>query len=250
MAKKETTIENASEMNVFQKLLKARVMFLEKEVKKTGLNRSLEFKYFELNDIVPPITDIGNTLGLLFLTTFTSEVAKMTVVNTDKPEEIITFESPMKEIESKVSSRTGVEITNPIQNLGSAETYQRRYLYLTALDIVENDTIDGEASKDNRKTETESKKTIAKKAPATLVERAEIKQQVVGTDSPANEMQIKALKESLKKLREVAPDQESFIQEIALKTNGFTDIKKKACETLIVQISEMIEAYNASTTAE
>lgn len=246
MAKKETTIENASEMNVFQKLLKARVMFLEKEVKKSGLNRSLEFKYFELNDIVPPITDIGNTLGLLFLTTFTSEVAKMTVVNTDKPEEIITFESPMKEIESKVSSRTGVEITNPIQNLGSAETYQRRYLYLTALDIVENDTIDSDTGKDVK---TENKKTAAKKAPASPVERAEIKQQVVGTDSPANEMQIKALKESLKKLREVAPDQESFIQKIALKTNGFAEIKKKACETLIVQISEMIEAYNSSTTA-
>lgn len=247
MAKKETTIENISDMNVFQKLLKARVMFLEKDVKKTGVNRHLEFKYFELNDIVPPVTDIGNTLGLLFLTTFTTEVAKMTVVNTDKPEETITFESPMKEIESKVSSKTGTEITNPIQNLGSAETYQRRYLYLTALDIVENDTIDGEANKDNRKTEIESKRTAVKKAPTTPVERGEIKQQVVGTDSPANEMQIKALKESLKKLREVAPDQESFIQEVALKTQGFKAIKKKACETLIVQISEMIEAYNAST---
>lgn len=250
MAKKETTIENASEMNVYQKLLKARVMFLEKEVKKTGLNRHLEFKYFELNDIVPPITDIGNTLGLLFLTTFTTEVAKMTVVNTDKPEETIVFESPMKEIESKVSSKTGTEITNPIQNLGSAETYQRRYLYLTALDIVENDTLDGGLGKDSKKDDSASKKSVAKKAPVTPVKRAEIKQQVVGSDSPANEMQIKALKESLKKLREVAPDQESLIQAIDLKTNGFTDIKKKACETLIVQISEMIEAYNASTTAE
>lgn len=247
MAKSTTTIENTSEMNVYQKLLKARVMFLKKEVKITGIHRNPDFKYFELQDIVPPITELGNDLGLLFLTTFSNETAKMTVVNTDKPEETIIFESPMKEIESKISSRTGGAITNPIQNLGSVETYQRRYLYLTALDIVENDTFDGNTNGNNKDVAAEK---TSRKAPATSSERAEIKENIVSSAGPANDMQIKALKDSLKKLREVAPEQESFIQEIAAKTNKFTQIKKKACETLIVQISEMIEAYNASTTAE
>ena len=32
--------------------------------------------------------------------------------------------------------------THPIQNLGAVETYQRRYLYMAALEIVEHDAID------------------------------------------------------------------------------------------------------------
>lgn len=41
-------------MNVRQKLAKARLQFLNQKVKKSGKNMHLEFKYFELEDIVPP----------------------------------------------------------------------------------------------------------------------------------------------------------------------------------------------------
>ncbi len=37
--------------NVYQKLLKARSLFLKSEVQKTGKNMNLSFKYFELDDI-------------------------------------------------------------------------------------------------------------------------------------------------------------------------------------------------------
>ena len=39
--------------NVYQKLLKARAMFLNADPKKSGKNMQLAFKYFELDDIVP-----------------------------------------------------------------------------------------------------------------------------------------------------------------------------------------------------
>ena len=133
-----------TDLNVYAKLLLARKMFLTAGVKKTGVNRHLEFKYFELEDIVPVATEIGNEIGLLFLTTFENEYALMTVVNTDNPTETIEFKSPMKEIDSIESSRTGGKLTNAVQNLGSVETYQRRYLYITALDIVEADGFDGD----------------------------------------------------------------------------------------------------------
>jgi hypothetical protein len=32
--------------------------------------------------------------------------------------------------------------THPIQNLGAVETYQRRYLWMTAMEIVEHDILD------------------------------------------------------------------------------------------------------------
>ena len=50
----------AAEMNVWMKLLVARQKFLEAGVKKSGINRHLEFKYFELEDIVPVITPIAS----------------------------------------------------------------------------------------------------------------------------------------------------------------------------------------------
>ena len=39
--------------NVYQKLIKARELFLNADVQKTGKNMHLSFKYFELDDIVP-----------------------------------------------------------------------------------------------------------------------------------------------------------------------------------------------------
>ena len=51
-------------MNVRQKLAKARLQFLNQKVKKSGKNMHLEFKYFELEDIVPPAIRIFARVGL------------------------------------------------------------------------------------------------------------------------------------------------------------------------------------------
>ena len=48
----------------------------------------------------------------------------------------------------------------------------------------------------------------------------------------------------LKKLKEIDSTQEEFIQQVAIKTDGFTNISKTACEQLINKIGEMIENYN------
>ena len=52
-------------MNVRQKLAKARLYFLNKKVTKSGKNMNLEFKYFELEDIVPSAIRIFAELGLV-----------------------------------------------------------------------------------------------------------------------------------------------------------------------------------------
>ena len=54
-------------MNVRQKLAKARLYFLNQKVKKSGKNMHLEFKYFELEDIVPPAIRIFARVGLTTL---------------------------------------------------------------------------------------------------------------------------------------------------------------------------------------
>ena len=241
MAKTQTVVSNPAELNVWAKLLKARQMFLEASVKKSGINRHLEFKYFELEDIVPTATSIGNELGLLFLTTFETEYAQMTVVNTDNPEQTIVFKSPMKELDS-IESKTGGRITNAMQNLGSAETYQRRYLYMTALDIVEHDEFDAEVGEPPKPPKAPAKKKPA--APVTSEERAEIKSEIVNSDGQADTLQIEALTAVMQQLLDIDPEKESLVQEIVLQTDKLTNISKVACEELINELAQLVESYN------
>ena len=78
--------------------------------------------------------------------------------------------------------------------------------------------------------------------PPTPEKREEIKKELTDKNGLATKMQITSLKKALKTLREVDPEQETLIAAIAEKSDGFTNIKKKACEDLIIKIGEMIEA--------
>ena len=62
-------------MNVRQKLAKARLYFLNQKIKKSGKNMHLEFKYFELEDIVPPAIRIFARVGLTTNIEFTDDKA-------------------------------------------------------------------------------------------------------------------------------------------------------------------------------
>lgn len=119
-------------MNVRQKLAKARLQFLNQKVKKSGKNMHLEFKYFELEDIVPPAIRIFARVGLTTDIDFTDENgAVMRVYNTDNSEEApIEFRVPYREVKPIVSN-AGKEVTNPMQALGSSITYLRRYLWIS-----------------------------------------------------------------------------------------------------------------------
>ena len=69
-------------------------------------------------------------------------------------------------------------------------------------------------------------------------------------ESNADELQINALKAALRNLREIDPSKEEFIQQIALKTEGFTVIKKSACDRIIDTINEIIQNYTSENAGE
>ena len=231
---RKTQMANATPKNVYQKLLEARVLFMEEDVKKSGKNMKMSYKYFELQDIVPVALPIFQKVGLLPVTTFENDVATMTLHNVDNPSEYINFTSPMREIEPIISAKTGGEVTNAIQRLGSVETYQRRYLYMIALDIVESDGIEA-ATGDNPP--PAPKPT----APATPQQRQEVTKTLTAPDGIATELQIKGLKVAMAKLLEADPSKEDFIAQIALQTNGLTEITKADCEKLVQAITTMLE---------
>ena len=66
----------------------------------------------------------------------------------------------------------------------------------------------------------------------------------------ADENQLAKLKDTIRKLREIDPSKEEFIQQIALKTEGFTVIKKSACDRVIDTLDEMIRNYPSQKTKE
>ena len=122
--------------NIYEKIMAARKEFMESNPTKTGYNKFQNFKYFELQDIVPLATKICCKLGLYTHINITDGVAKMTVLNTENPAEFVEYGLTAPTVKED-------KFNNMLQDTGRAETYLRRYLYLLFLDITENDQVDG-----------------------------------------------------------------------------------------------------------
>lgn len=121
-------------MNIYEKLQEARVELQGMNLKKSGKNSFAQYDYFELADFMPHINRIMLEKKLTGFCSFTEDLASLTLVNSEKPEERIVFTSPM--------SKANLKGCHEVQNLGAVETYQRRYLYTTAFEIVEADLLD------------------------------------------------------------------------------------------------------------
>ena len=227
----EQTPTDTEKRNVWSKLLAARGEFYAAGAKKTGKNLHAEFTYFELADIVPLAAPIFERYGLLLIPTFVDGTAVADIVNTENPDEHIYFSIPLQFI-----SEPGKFRMNEVQGVGAAVTYYRRYLYMIVLDLVEADGFDGMRGED-------APLPAPKKKPATAEERGKIKRSLIGADGEADDLQKAALKAALKKLKELDPEKEEFIQQIALKTDRFRSVKKAACEKLILTVNEMIGNY-------
>ena len=228
---------NTKTQNVYQKLIEARERFLVSDINQSGKNMQMSFKYFELKDIVPTVTHIFNDMGLVAIASFTDTVATLKIVNTENPDEAIDFKVPFNQIQPIISN-AGKQVTNDMQALGSSITYMRRYLYLIAMDICVNDEIEPTIDKS---TNNQSVKTTEHKLPATPEQRKEVKETLTAPSDNASALQIKGLKNVLKKLREADPSKEEMITNIGVQTQGFTVISKSDCETLIQKITAMLE---------
>jgi hypothetical protein len=235
--KEKNIMATSTTKNVYQKLLSARATFLKSEVTKSGKNMQLAFKYFELDDIVPIATRIFEEIGLISIVSFTEDLARMTILNTENPDECVVFTAPFKPLEPIVSN-TGKKATNEMQALGSSITYMRRYLYMIALDICEPDEIDSGLL---------GTAPVATPTPTTVVNNvqtsasAPTEKPLTNADGNASELQIKQLKEVLKNLLEADPSQEKTVEEIAIKTKGFTVISKADCETITLWASAALK---------
>ena len=133
-------------MNVYEKLIQARLMFQNENVKKSGQNKYAGYTYFELNDILPICNKICNEIKAVCVLNFTETVATLQFIDCEKTDDVITFTSPMSEATLKGCHK--------VQNLGAVETYIKRYLYQNCFEIAENDALDSQSINQNQNNQT------------------------------------------------------------------------------------------------
>ena len=150
--KKSTWNEDVVTPSLLSRIQKVRVgLASEKGIKKTGRNKYAGFDYFQLSDFIPTAQRLMLNEGLFPRFTIDADTLRAYLIIYDttaltEEGEIprIVFWMPINE---KVLMTTAKQ---PVQDLGAANTYLRRYLYLNALEIVEDDAIDATGSLNDR----------------------------------------------------------------------------------------------------
>lgn len=123
--------------SIYELIQEVRYELSQIEIKKSGWNPHLKFGYIELKDFVQVATKLFYEKGLcpVFSIQFDGNGVEVAVLKIVSGTEQVVFTVPTAD--STASQ-------NPIQNLGAKITYLRRYMYLIALDLVENDAVDAE----------------------------------------------------------------------------------------------------------
>lgn len=118
---------------VHKKLMEARLRLQNTKLAKSGHNKFAGYQYFELGDFLPTVQVIFADLGLCGVVSYTADTAKLTITDTE--------DGTSLEITSPMGS-AALKGCHEVQNVGAVETYQRRYLWVTAMEIVEHDALD------------------------------------------------------------------------------------------------------------
>lgn len=141
--------------------MQARIELQNTKISKTGHNKFAGYHYFELGDFLPTVQDIFNKIGLSGVVSYGSDLATLTITDLED-NSTVSITSPMSDAQLKGC--------HAVQNLGAVQTYIRRYLWVTALEIVEHDALDSsEPLKDGKvPAPRESAKSIAADVWSTL----------------------------------------------------------------------------------
>lgn len=222
-------VKAVSDFNIYEKLALSKLQFGNANIKQTGINRFVGFKYFELADIVPVANVILAENGLVFYVKYNNDFAIGTLVNCNNPSETIEFTSPMRELSTV--SNTGKNKMNELQGLGAEQTYQKRYLYYMLFDVVEADVFDATLGK-----EEQNEKPVIVKQPASKETRQEMKQELA-ENSPVTELQKNSIKNGLTKLREANGDETYIAKVVAKMQSGCTS---KEAEEIINEITKKL----------
>jgi hypothetical protein len=129
-------------MKVYRKLMEARINLQGTKLNKSGQNKFAGYQYFELGDFLPAVQAIFERVGLCGVVSFTADMATLTITDIEDGSQIV-LTSPM--------GSAALKGCHEVQNIGAVETYQRRYLWVSAMEIVEHDVLDATTGGDRPK---------------------------------------------------------------------------------------------------
>jgi len=223
-------------MNVFKKLQEARVKLHSTPLNKSGKNSFAKFNYFELADFIPTVTKIFNDLGLCGVVSFSATDAYLTVYNVDgEKDDFITFTSPLV--------MASMDRVQPIQSLGATHTYLRRYLWLMAMEIVENDAVDASAPAETASpipAPIPTPKPKAEAPKAKVVTNMNADGWTVTTEDVAKNMPAVIL--AVETLLEVAKSEEDLLTIFQKNKRVFDEMKEASKE----QFEALMEKFSAT----
>lgn len=134
--------------SVMKKLQQARLKWLEEPRKKSKYNNFQKYNYFVLKDILPPVNKIFNELKLYSHYNLYKDHAAL-VISDIETGDTLKFKIPVQHIENPT-----------MQQIGAINTYSKRYLYMNALEIEEEE--DGIDSTDQEEEEEQPKQGLTK----------------------------------------------------------------------------------------
>lgn len=143
--------------SVMKKLQKSRVDWQSKPRKKSGFNKFQNFKYFVLKDILPTVNEIFNKNGLYSQYNLTKDYAELIITDSTTGDYLI-YKIPVQKLDNPT-----------MQNIGAINTYSKRYLYMNALEIEEDeDELDSQDL--DKPVKKESKEELIRKISEALGE--------------------------------------------------------------------------------
>ena len=254
-AEKEIVIkeDDFKTLNVYQRFFMAKEKLLNTKMDKTGKNPHMKYLYFSLEDIVPVVEKILQEVRLAAYVTYPSAfIAELYIINVDNPEEKIVVQAPMKTFEDVPY---GNQPTLVVQYLGAEFTYMRRYLYLAAFNLVENDLLDGdELPKPIPQPVTKPSATQTATVGSVVQPQVNVaKNTIVSTLTQANgnaePLMLENLKNKCKELTEKTSDPEiqKVILQIATETNKFTSGSKARVEQFMMAVQNQLQKIQEST---
>ena len=128
----------ALNVKTLAKLSDARLRISKAGLKKSGKNTFSKYEYYELKDFLPKVLEVCKEVGLCPVVTFGAEQTKLTVYDTENEDSSVEFFCE--------SVNALVKGALDIQNEGAKQTYLKRYLYMTAFEIAESDTVEIDAT--------------------------------------------------------------------------------------------------------
>ena len=215
-------------LTIFQKLNKVRLEFMNKPIEKSGKNKFAGFNYYELKDIIPTAMKLLDKYNLCFVISFNEDDAKAILIDSET-DKTIGFKTYVEKLDVRAKGM------NSAQARGAVETYARRRLWSSLLELTDGEVVDtisvgakGVESVEQPVQQTESKQTSNDSVISTREEYT------FATDDD-----VKAVKEKLKEFKNAGGEPE-YIKNV-LKELKATNLSKDYCDVVIEDINKKMK---------